>query len=133
MAALLLLAAFLAAPTPTPDASGPRVPEGVWGGLGIAVRIGGSGAEIEFDCARGTIDGPLRLDERGRFEVAGTFERGRPGPVRMGEAPKTEPARYRGTLNGQILEFEVIPSSTGKPMGPFSAKLGGPSRIRSCL
>ena len=133
MVALLLVAALLAGPTPTPDASGPRVPEGVWGGTGVSLRIGGSGAEIEFDCARGTIPGPLRLDEQGRFEVAGTFERGRPGPIRMGDTPKTEPARYRGTLNGQRLAFEVIPSSTGKPMGPFSAKLGGASRIRSCL
>ena len=133
MAALLLLAAFLAAPTPTPDASGLRVPEGVWGGLGIAVRIGGSGAEIEFDCARGAIDGPLRVDERGRFEISGTFERGRPGPTRMGDTPKSEPARYRGKLDGQVLALEVTPSSTGRTMGPFSAKLGGAPRIRSCL
>lgn len=133
MAALLFLVAALAAPTPTPDSSGPRVPEGVWGGQGVAVRIGGSGVEIDFNCARGTIDGPLRVDREGRFAVAGTFERGRPGPVRMGDAPKTEPARYRGTLRGTTLAFEVIPSTTGKPMGPFSAKLGGSSRVHGCL
>ena len=133
MAALLLLAAILAAPTPTPDASGPRVPDGVWGGQGVAVRIGGPGAEIEFNCGRGAIDGPVRLDAEGRFEVAGTYERGRPGPIRMGDAPKAEPARYRGRLKDGILAFEVVPASTGKPMGPFSAKLGGPSRIHSCL
>ena len=132
MAGLLFLA-ILAAATPTPDVSGPRVPEGVWGGQGVAVRIGGSGAEIELNCARGAIDGPVRLDAEGRFDVAGTFERGRPGPIRMGEAPKAEPARYRGTRSGQTLSFEVIPSSTGKPMGPFSAKLGGSSRIHGCL
>lgn len=128
----LLLAAMLAAPTPTPDASGPRVPEGVWGGQGVVARIGGSGAEIEFNCARGTITGTLRLDAEGRFDVAGTYERGHPGPIRMGEEPKPEPARYRGTLNGQTLAFTVIPA-TGKPVGPFSAKLGGPSRIHTCL
>ena len=133
MDGLLFLIAILAAATPTPDVSGPRVPEGVWGGQGVAVRIGGSGVEIELNCARGAIEGPVRLDAEGRFDVAGTFERGRPGPSRMGDAPKAEPARYRGTRNGQTLSFEVIPSSTGKPMGPFSAKLGGSSRIHGCL
>lgn len=133
MPMLLLLAAMLSGPAPTPDASGPRVPEGVWGGLGIAVRIAGAGAQLEFNCARGSIDGPLRLDAEGRFDVAGTFERGRPGPVRMGETPKSEPARYRGTLSDGTLRFEVLPASTGKPMGPFSARLGASSRIHSCL
>jgi hypothetical protein len=133
MAALLLLAVMLAAPTPTPDASGPRVPEGVWGGVGVSLRIGGSGADIEFNCARGTIEGPLRLDAERRFDVAGTYERGRPGPTRIGDEPKPEPARYRGTLDGLTLAFEVTPTRTGKPVGPFSAKLGGPSRIHTCL
>lgn len=133
MTLLLLLAAMLSAPTPTPDASGPHVPEGVWGGPGVRVRIGGSGAEIEFNCARGAIAGPLRLDTEGRFDVAGTYERGHPGPTRMDEEPKAEPARYRGTRDGPTLAFEVFPDGAEKPIGPFSAKLGGPSRIHTCL
>ena len=51
----------------------------------------------------------------------------------MGDAAKAEPARYRGTLKGRTLVFEAIPASTGKPMGPFSAKLGGSWRVHSCL
>ncbi len=121
------------APSPTPDSGGTRVAAGVWGGRGVAVRVGASGAEIEFDCARGTIAGPIRLDAEGRFDAAGTYERGHPGPTRMGETPKPEPARYRGAMHNGVLSFEAVPAGTGKPIGPFSAKLGGPSRIHSCL
>ena len=50
------------------------VPNGAWGGDHAALTVTDNGGRVEFDCAHGTLDHPLQVDERGRFSVAGTFE-----------------------------------------------------------
>ncbi|MEX0879329.1 MAG: hypothetical protein WEB59_08870 [Thermoanaerobaculia bacterium] len=127
---LLLLSALM--PTPASD-EGRRAPEGRWGGTGISIQVDSAGAKIELDCASGAVSGSLLLDADGRFDVAGTYERGSMGPVREGAAPKVEPARYRGRLEGESLTLEILLGRGGKAIGPFTARRGAPARIRSCL
>jgi len=46
------------APVETND----KLARGVWGGQHIRAEVTDSGADIEFDCAHGTIDQPIVLD-----------------------------------------------------------------------
>jgi hypothetical protein len=126
---LLLLASVI--PTPAPDETR-RAPEGRWGGTGISIQVDSSGAKLEFDCAHGTIDAPLLLDSDGRFDLSGTFVPERPGPVRMGQEEKSEPARYSGRLDGETLTLEVHRPGAPRQMSPLSAVLGKAPRLRKC-
>jgi len=108
------------------------VPNGAWGGDHVVLTVTDNGGRAEFDCAHGTLDHPLQVDERGRFSVAGTFVRERGGPVRPGEVPESRPARYQGRLDRQKLEFTVtVEGQTGQ--GPFTVTLGKGPKLTKCL
>jgi len=130
---MLALALFLAvrpepAASPTPAAS---AAEGTWGGIGLRVDAGPAGAEIDLDGAHGKTEGPLVPDAAGRFDVAGTVVREKPGPVRKGDPPPPAvPVRYRGTLEGDTLTLEVVPDGKGAVLGPLTARRGAPARVR---
>jgi hypothetical protein len=109
---------------------------GNWGGPHIGLEILGETARIEYDCAQGTIDGPIVLDRAGRFEAAGTHtldiaEHG--GPVHQGEEPKPRPARYKGRLKGKILTLTVTLTDSGENAGTFTLTLGATPRLVKCL
>src|ERR1700750_589795 len=86
------LAAAQAAPTqnsalPSSASPAPAVPgqpsdtyrfSGMWGGTGISMTVTESGAQIDYDCAKGTIEGTIKPDHFGDFEVKGTHTRLRP-------------------------------------------------------
>src|SRR5262249_61808730 len=59
-----------------------KVPTGVWGGQHIHAQITENGAELEFDCAHGSIPQAITLDSKGRFDVADKIAGGQPGAVR---------------------------------------------------
>ena len=82
------------------------VPPGVWGGDHIRMEVSLDGAEIEFDCARGTISAPLTLDAQGRFQVKGIYKRDTPAPAAAG-ADAGANAVYSGTLKGGAIHLEV--------------------------
>jgi hypothetical protein len=128
LAGLLAMPLVAAEPTKTPSSSGP---EGKWGGVGLSVEVGASGAKVELDAAHGRIDGPLILDAEGRFEANGTLVRERPGPTRIGdENAPSEPARYRGTIAGDTLTLDVTLTKSGAAIGPLQARRGVPARLR---
>lgn len=127
---LLLLVSFVM-PTPSPGQAR-RAPEGGWGGTGISIQVDSAGAKIEFDCARGTIDAPLVLDSEGGFDLPGTFTPERPGPIRMGEEDKSEPARYSGRLDGETLTLQVHRPGASRQMPPRAVVFGKPPRLRKC-
>jgi hypothetical protein len=111
---------------------GETVPNGAWGGDHVVLTVTDNGGRAEFDCAHGTLDHPLRLDDRGRFSVAGTFVPEHGGPVRSGEVPESRPARYQGRLDRQKLEFTVtVEGQTGQ--GPFTVTLGKGPKVTKCL
>ena len=59
------------------------------GGEHIRMIVTEAGAKIEYDCALGTIDEALLLDEDNNFEAQGTHVYERGGPIRLGEPPPT--------------------------------------------
>ena len=107
--------------------------EGRWGGTGIAVEVTASGARIELDCAHGTIDSPLTLDDEGAFDLPGTFVRERPGPVRMDQDDEKGLAvRYAGRLDGDTLELRIVRPDAPRPPKPLSARKDQVPRLRKC-
>lgn len=110
-----------------------RVPEGVWGGQGIRLVVGPSGASVEYDCATGLISQALVLDGAGSFQADGshTFQPG--GPVQPGApAPAAQPARYSGSVQGSQMQLAVVLTRTGTTLGPFSLGLGQQPLLDRC-
>jgi hypothetical protein len=107
-----------------------RVPNGEWGGEHVRLTVQDAGARIEFDCAHGSLDGPLTLDGSGRFDVAGSLV-GEGGPVQKDEAANARPARYRGESDGQHMSLAVTLEG-GESAGTFSLTRGGRAKLVKC-
>ena len=106
------------------------VPNGAWGGEHAALTVTDNGVTVEFDCARGTLDHPLVLDDLGRFSVVGTFLPDR-GGVREGDAVEKRPARYQGRIDRDRVEFTVtLEAQTSR--GPFTVGLGKKAELKKC-
>jgi hypothetical protein len=86
------------------------VPNGVWGGEHIRMDINDRGADIEFDCARGSISQRLELDDRGRFKIQGIYIAETPAPAAVdgGLTASEGKATYTGILSGSSLRLEVF-------------------------
>lgn len=87
------------------DAPAPLL--GVWGGDRVNVVFGLDGARLTYDCAAGSIAGPVHPDSRGRFSVPGTHQAYRPGPERADQAATVRAASYDGQVTGAVLELRV--------------------------
>jgi hypothetical protein len=117
-------------PSATPEPR--RVSHGTWGGAGIRIEVTEQGAEVELDCAHGTIRARLDLDSAGDFSAAGVFVREHPGPVREGHEPKEQPATYSGSLREGVLTLRIRVTETGETVGSFSLTHGSEGRVRKC-
>lgn len=111
----------------------PEILTGTWGGPHVSLEITGEPARIEYDCAHGTIDGPIKLDREGRFEAAGTHETEHAGPVRAGEEGSSRPARYRGQVTGKTLTLTVTLAGSSEEVGTFTLTQGAMGRLFKCL
>ena len=80
-----------------------RIARGVWGGQHINLEVSANSAKVEYDCAHGAIEGPLVVDNNGKFELRGSFTQERGGPVRADETPDSRPATYSGTIKGNTM------------------------------
>ena len=130
-ALLVTLGVPLPMSDPTPPAV-PRVPEGRWGGVGLSIEVTSSGAKMELDCAHGTIDSPLILDDQGNFDLPGTLVLEHGGPVRQGEPERKEAVRVTGRLDGQTLRVRVVRPDAPKQRDSISVALGKPPILRKC-
>ena len=109
-----------------------RMPNGSWGGQHIRIEIANDSAEIDYDCAHGTIDGPLRVDSRGHFSLAGKHFRERPGPIREGEESNGQPAKYTGSIAGDKMTLTVTLKNAGEALGTYTLVHGSPGRVWKC-
>lgn len=105
---------------------------GMWGGEHIRMSVGANGAKIEYDCAHGTIDQPIRIDRNGRFDVRGTHTREAGGPVRIDNPPRGQAARYVGRISGTRMTLSVSLVGSGQAVGTFSLDFGAEPRIFKC-
>ena len=131
-AAAVLVASALSSHAALASPEGkPRPLIGSFGGSGAGVEAAESGTQLTFDCATGSVEGPITLDENGGFDVAGRLVREGPGPVRPDQM-KGAPARYAGKLDGETLTLSVRVSGSDETLGPFTLTRGRLARIRSC-
>lgn len=108
-----------------------RLATGTWGGQSIRIAVRNGSAAIEYDCANGTITGPLTLDGKGNFRWKGTHARERGGPTRMGDS-QGEPAIYSGSVKGSTLTLTVKLESVEEPIGTFTLVRGNQGKIFKC-
>jgi hypothetical protein len=109
------------------------VPQGSWGGDHVELVLGAAHGTIEFDCAHGTMQGPIPVDPDGAFHATGTFVREHGGPIRDGEPLDQHPARYIGTTDGRRMTLTVTLSDGSQQIGTFELVLGGPARLLKCV
>lgn len=126
--ALIVLGACQAAP---PLANGPLT--GSWGGQHVALELAPQGGTLEYDCAAGTIDEPVRPNSSGRFSVHGTHTPGHGGPERVGEEAPVLPADYEGRVSGSRMTLSVRVAPSGLELGPFLIERGATPVITHCL
>jgi hypothetical protein len=106
---------------------------GSWGGPHISLEMTAKGGTVEYDCAHGTLDGPVVPDRDGRFEAAGTHAVEHGGPVREGEEAAGRPVRYRGTVAGRTLTLTVTLADSGDEVGTFTLTRDATPRLMKCL
>lgn len=105
---------------------------GGWGGPHVGVSFEGGLANVEFDCASGTIDGPVYPAKHGEFTAKGIFRAGTPGPVRVGQIFRSQPATYSGTVTKDVMTLS-IKLEDGTVGGPFTLTRGAEPQITRCL
>ena len=88
---------------------------GEWGGDRARLVLTAAGGRIDYDCGSGTINGPLRLDAKGRFKANGNHEEYASGPTAGDMTPKLRSTVYRGSLHGETLTLVVQVSGQPKP------------------
>jgi hypothetical protein len=116
------------------QAKKPRtIANGSWGGQHIQMSVTNGSASIEYDCANGTITGPLKIDSRGRFELRGTHNVEHGGPVRMdNKGGEGEPAKYTGWTDGKKMKLSVRLVNSKTDIGTFDLTRGNAGRIFKC-
>ena len=107
------------------------IANGDWGGQHIQMSVTKGSATIEYDCANGTITGPLKIDSRGRFELRGRHAVERGGPARI-DQPAGEPAKYTGWTDGKKMKLTVTLVNSNTEIGTFELTRGGAGRIFKC-
>jgi hypothetical protein len=106
---------------------------GSWGGQHIGLSISDAGASLAYDCAHGTIDGQIHLDQAGRFSVTGIHIIGQPGPTTPGATINSHPARYDGQVQQDSLSLTVILTDTGQNVGTVLLTRNGTAQVFACL
>lgn len=109
-----------------------RLVTGTWGGPHIQIDVTRNTASIEYDCANGTIAGPLTLNSRGQFTWRGWHSREHGGPIRLDEKPDKRPAVYTGWVKGATMTLTVKLAGTGETLGTFTLSRGSRGRIFKC-
>ena len=107
-----------------------RIATGVWGGQHISINVGAKSASIEYDCAKGVIDGPLVVDADGHFNLRGTHTMERGGPIRADENPKGQPASYTGSIKGNTMTLTL--KLADEDVETFTLEKGKPGELFKC-
>ena len=105
---------------------------GNWGGQHIQMSVNKGSAHIAYDCANGTITGPLKIDSRGRFNLRGRHNVERGGPTRIDEESGGEPAKYTGWTDGEKMKLTVTLVNSKTEIGRFELTRGNMGRVFKC-
>ncbi len=106
---------------------------GLWGGSHVSLQVTSAGGRLEYDCADGLIEEPIRPDAAGRFVAIGRHTPGRGGPIRADEVLPSFRARYEGRVDGEQMNLRVTLVDTGTVLGPFDLRRGSSGVLVRCL
>jgi hypothetical protein len=96
------------------------------------MEVNDTGADIEFDCARGSISQRLEIDDKGRFKVQGIYIAETPAPAAVDGGVSTGvKATYTGTLSGSSLRLEVLIEGQDMPR-TFDLVQGDQGHLAKC-
>jgi len=109
-----------------------RLSDGTWGGKHIQFEVSDGSVNIEYDCAHGSIEGPLTFDRQGRFSWRGSYTREHGGPIRINEKVNNQPATYSGSINGDTMTLTVRLANTSDPVLTFTLTRGNVGRVWKC-
>lgn len=104
---------------------------GIWGGPHAGIEFSGGLADVQFDCAAGTIDEPITAGGDGKFLVKGTYRTGATGPIRVGQMFKSQTATYSGEVAKTVMNLAVT-LEDGTALGPFTLTEGAPPQLTRC-
>ena len=123
------LVAGLTASSPARPKKMKYIPDGAWGAPHIRVQVENGSATIEYDCAHGTITGPLKLDSKGRFSLLGRFV-GEGGPTRLGDQGR--PARFTGWTDGKKMTLTVALVDNNQTLNTYTLTRGESGKLWKC-
>jgi hypothetical protein len=109
-----------------------KISDGTWGGQHIKIVVENGSATVEYDCANGTINGPLNLDRSGKFSLSGTHVSERGGPIRLNMPRKGQAAQFTGWTDGKKMTLTVKLSDSKEDLGTFTLEKGSDGRLRKC-
>jgi len=104
---------------------------GMWGGPHAGIEFSGGLADVQFDCASGTIDEPITAGADGKFLVKGTYRTGAPGPIRVGQSFRSQTATYTGEVVKTEMNLKVA-LEDGTALGPFTLTEGASPQLTRC-
>jgi hypothetical protein len=102
----------------------------VWGGDHVRLTVTRTGAELEFDCAAGTITDTVPETD-GAFSLKGTFTPERSGPSRD-DRSRTAPAIYSGTIERDTMTLHIVLAGQDREIGQYVLSRGGAGTLRKC-
>ncbi len=108
------------------------VPAGAWGGEHVNMQVTDAGADLEFDCAHGRIDGRMNVDGKGAFDLKGTYTQEHGGPSRDDEETANQPARYTGQTDGKTMTLTITLTGTKQNAGSFTLTYNTQSILKKC-
>jgi hypothetical protein len=126
----LCLSLAAAVSNESPGTGQPLTP-GIWGGPHVWMEVRQNGADLEFDCAHGSIDEPLILDASGEFDWKGTYVAERGGPATSAGVHKK--ARYHGRVDEDALQMVVSLAGSRADIGSFTLRKGVRGRLTKCV
>jgi hypothetical protein len=104
----------------------------IWGGDHIEMQVADAGARLEFDCAHGTIDEPLRADAKGAFKLKGTFTPERSGPTPDGGAAPIAKAIYSGTIKDGTMTLRIVVDGQDPAGRTYELERDRSGNVRKC-
>lgn len=105
---------------------------GIWGGDHIRLQVTDKGAEIEYDCAHGTIEQTVAVDRAGRFDLKGKHTAEGHGPIRRDREPVARPAHYTGKISGDTMTLTVTLTDKSETVGTFTLMRGSEGQVMKC-
>lgn len=118
--------------TVTMDEGTEHLAVGDWGGKHVRMEVSEGGALLEFDCAKGSIAGPITLDAEGRFGAKGEFAREGFGPRDEDALPEGVPARFTGEVKGESMTLTITLTETKEEVGTYTLTRGSRGRLWKC-